>query len=303
MEEFDHICEGADAQGTPRDHGLSERLQLGDSGVDERERTPRAPLNRSNLWKATLEQAIQAAVVPRLLASLAQPHEERPSRTLTSGPDLTDHLSIFVDLVLRTDAEAALTYIAALQAGGASGESICLDLLTPAARRLGGMWIEDSCDFMDVTVGVQRLHRILRMLGSDRPNGAGNSSVHNRILLTPAPGESHVFGVAIVEKFFVDAGWDVTRASESDFIDTLKIRWFDVMGFSLSENRNLDRLKTAIAGARSQSLNPHLRILVGGPVFLDKPDLAKRVGADAMAQDALSAVLWAGNLPDPSVIV
>ncbi len=319
MEEFDHISDSSDAQGSTREHHLSAPSRSDDSRSDERGRGSRTTLNRPDPWKARLEYAIQAEVVPRLLASLAPHSSGRAHRppahagapatppatppATFRAPALKERLDEFVDLLLKTDAEDALAYVARLQAEGASGESICLDLLTPAARRLGAMWDEDSCDLMEVTVGVQILHRILRLLRPERASVAGTASSGKRILLVPAPGESHVFGAAIVEKFFQDARWDVMRAAEKAFLDDLKTGWFDVAGFSLSMDRNLEWLKNAIATARRQSANPKLRILVGGPVFLDDPGLVKAVGADAMAEDAPSAVLWAERLPDRNVIV
>jgi methanogenic corrinoid protein MtbC1 len=50
-------------------------------------------------------------------------------------------------------------------------------------------------------------------------------------------------------------------------------------------------------------MNPDLRVMVGGPVFLDNPKLVGEVGADAMATDAPSAVLWAENLLNRQILV
>jgi hypothetical protein len=55
-------------------------------------------------------------------------------------------------------------------------------------------------------------------------------------------------------------------------------------------------LQNAVAAARRRSANPDLRVLVGGPAFLDNPELVRLVGADAMAMDAPSAVVSAVNL-------
>ena len=62
---------------------------------------------------------------------------------------------------------AARTYVEALRAQGVSLESLYLDLLAGAARRLGEWWASDLCDFADVTVGVGRLQQILRELSPE----------------------------------------------------------------------------------------------------------------------------------------
>ena len=299
MDEFDQFAEGGDPQPGRRD----QRIYMGDGENRAPGWLPKSPPERIASWIATLEQVIKVEVLPRLIAAHPKPPSGQTPGAPAHGPALADHLDDFIRLLLKPDGDAALARVAALQADGALSQSICLDLLTPAARRLGLLWIEDDCDFLEVTVGVQILHRILRTLRSDRLANAEGDSLHNRFLLTAAPGETHVFGVAIVEKFFHDAGWDVVRSNETAFMDELKTRWFHLAGFSLSENRNLGRLETAITKARRCSVNPDLRILVGGPVFLDNPELAKRAGADAMAHDAASAVIWAGNLRYQNVVV
>jgi methanogenic corrinoid protein MtbC1 len=50
------------------------------------------------------------------------------------------------------------------------------------------------------------------------------------------------------------------------------------------------RLAVTIEKVREASLNPDLRILVGGHAFISEPDLAREVGADAMATDGQDAV-------------
>ena len=50
--------------------------------------------------------------------------------------------------------------------------------------------------------------------------------------------------------------------------------------------------------ADDASCNPAIGVMVGGPVFLEHPELVRRVGADASAVDAATAVLLAQRLFD-----
>ena len=74
--------------------------------------------------------------------------------------------------------------------------------------------------------------------------------------------------------------------------------WFDVVGLTLSSGTRLDQLATAIRSVRDASCNPAIGVMVGGPVFLEYPELVQRVGADASAVDAATAVLLAQRLLD-----
>jgi methanogenic corrinoid protein MtbC1 len=255
MEEFDHISGGADPQGGRRSH----QMDIDGADLEPSTRARETCQNTAALWKATLERVIQREVLPRLMRSHTPRREPKGAREQAQGLALREHLDDFVELLLSPDAQAALAYAKALRREGGADHSIFLELLAPAARRLGLLWDDDRCDFMEVTVGLQRLQQILRTL---RPEGSGErtgAAARNRILLAPAPGETHVFGVAIVEKFFVDAGWDVRQASETTFVDELKRGWFHVAGFSLSQDSNGDRLAAAIAEARKHSVNADLR--------------------------------------------
>ncbi|MGQ3177612.1 MAG: cobalamin B12-binding domain-containing protein, partial [Blastomonas fulva] len=56
-----------------------------------------------------------------------------------------------------------------------------------------------------------------------------------------------------------------------------------------------------IARIRQQSCNPHIGIMVGGPIFTANPALAAKVGADATAPNAPTAVLIAQKLFDTAI--
>jgi hypothetical protein len=93
---------------------------------------------------------IESEIIPRLLMAHSSGENRKRSRLLrTITPD---EASRFAVLPLRLEAAALLEEVDAFIAKGASVETICLDLLAPAARRLGEMWDNDECDFLDVTM-------------------------------------------------------------------------------------------------------------------------------------------------------
>ena len=292
MEEFDRASEMGEPQGGRRDH----RADIEAVDMDQSAHMAAAFPRSASAWKARLERVLHREVLPRLMLSLGAQGASEPKQDQQAGASLAVWLDDFVHVLLKPDPDESLAFVEKMRAEGGAHHAIFLDLLAPAARRLGNLWDNDDCDFMEVAVGVQRLQRILRVLSPIRSGGEGGDGGRSRVLLLPAPGETHLFGIAIVEKFFLDAGWDVTQSTEHDFLEKVSASWFDVIGFSMSYYRNLDRLGQAVAAARRRSANPDLRVLVGGPAFLDNPDLVAKVGADAMAIDAPSAVVSATNL-------
>ena len=292
MEEFDHVSEQGETQRGRRDH----RADMESADRSQSARMAGGYPRSASAWKARLERVIHTEVLPRLMLSHLPRGAAETTRDQQVGETHCDWLEDFVQVLLKPDPDEALAFVERLRDPGGVNHAIFLELLVSAARRLGNLWDNDDCDFMEVAVGMQRLQRILRVLSPIRSGAEGGDGGRNRVLLLPAPGETHLFGIAIVERFFQDAGWDVTQSNEHEFLDKLAASWFDVVGFSMSYTRDVDKLRTAVSAARRRSANPDLRVLVGGLAFLDDPDLVAKVGADAMAADAPSAVRSAVRL-------
>ncbi len=267
----------------------------------------------ASLWRASRQEAAGAArsagvdrsgllrtiereIIPRLVLA------HRGMGLSPAGGECAvsaDHVGELVHLVLDGDADAVIAFVRKLHRDGLGYESIYLDVVTPVARRLGDMWLSDECDFSGVTLGVWQLQRVLHecSAGFHAERAAAHSG--GRILLAAMPGEQHTFGVSMLSEFFRRAGWQVTELPSvraAELVAAVGRGSFDVVGLSLSSELKLDALGTLIRELRRAAGRGALGIMVGGPVFLDRPDAAIRVGADASARDARSAVALAQDL-------
>lgn len=248
---------------------------------------------------ARLVRTIEGEIVPRLVLTRRVIHAaDKCKGRETRVPDAAD-IKELVRLLLMHDAGVASAYVNAVRQRGASLEIVCLKLLAPAARELGLLWEEDECDFMQVTVGLCRLHQLLRELGGEFREDESTSKVDRRVLLAPIPGEQHIFGITLVAQFLRRAGWDVWHefpASMTEILEVLRQNWFAVVGLSVGNATRLDDVATIITNMRRTSRNRAVGILVGGPVLVAKPELASLVGADATAIDGEEAVLRAEQI-------
>ncbi len=248
---------------------------------------------------ARLVRTIEGEIVPRLvLARRVSPSTGNSKDRVIKAPDASD-VQELVRLLLVHDVAVASGYVEAVRARGATLENVCLDLLAPAARGLGLMWELDECDFLQVTVGLCRLHQLLREISAEfRPEETDNSS-ERTVLLAPIPGEQHTFGIMLVAQFLRRAGWDVWHEfpdSLSSILDVVRQHSFTVVGLSVGCDTRLDEVASLIRAIRGGSRNRSVGILVGGPVLSMNPDAAKLVGADATAIDGLQAVAQADYL-------
>lgn len=249
--------------------------------------TVRAPAADS---PQALARVIESAILPRLRA----PHSDNMSDPGAGRAGIpAGAADQFAAAALTDELRGLLDRVDALLASGVPVETVYLDLLAPAARRLGIWWESDACDFFDVTMGLWRLQEVLQALSAFAPWSAPLAATARRALFAPAPGEQHGFGAALVEEFFRRAGWQTWNAPAADAaeLETLvAARGYDVIGLTVSVERHLAALPATIAGLRRASRNPDIIVLVGGRVFVVDPGLAARVGADATATDAAAAV-------------
>jgi MerR family transcriptional regulator, light-induced transcriptional regulator len=241
----------------------------------------------------TIGQALEFDLIPRLLA-----HARATAGQHAAHPPLTiGDVERFVADLLHPDENRATDRVEALRSAGASLEQICLELFSPAARDLGVRWEEDESDFLDVTVGLGRMQRILREIGASI--NASISADAGQAFLCGLREEQHSLGLAMVAEFFVVDGWGVTVGPPlgvNDVEQEVRLRWYDVVGVSTGLGERIPKVRDMIARIREASVNPDLAVLVGGRAFQEDPTLVERVGADASAPDAAQAPMVARTL-------
>jgi len=247
-------------------------------------------LGQSGLTR--LAHTIETEVVPNLVrAGRANRRESARRGAPEWQPDAGD-VTEFAGLVLTRGDRVAASYIDWLRLRGTSMESIYLDLLAPSAHHLGTLWEEDRADFAQVTVGLGRLQQIMREMSPAFLNEADPPLSGRRALIAPVEGEQHTFGALMVGDFFVRAGWTVKAppsATRRQLSDLVRREWFCIVGLSLNNERLLGVMEEEIAAIRTISCNREIRVMAGGNVFVENPNLAMRLGADFSATDARSA--------------
>mgnify|MGYP006281746571 CR=1 FL=1 len=273
------------------------------SGSTRTGSTPAAERDSPAFPVGALLKAFEENVIPSLLEAsrqrpLAVQQEETRETASRARPSDVNRLA---QAALEAEHGALHGHINALRARGFSLEAIFLDLLAPAARRLGKQWERDQIDFVAVTTALGRIHQVVRELSAVTPppqtrRRAGGSP---RILLAVTPGEQHNLGLLMVAELFQREGWEVVSKlapSQEELIQAVEQTAFDAIGLSLGSEVRLNALISTIGALRTSSKNPDVGVMVGGAVFALTPEIARRVPADAVAADAASAVRLAETL-------
>lgn len=273
---------------------------------------------RQSNQAAELSGLIEKLVIPKLFSDNRAKSQRLGEQGLAElvgtdrkRPITSEDVVAFSDLTLVSEASTLLDFIDNCLATGSSVEAIYVDLLAPAARRLGKFWEDDSEDFVDVTMGLWRLQEVLRELALRVP--PSNNSAHGQrsALFTTMPGEQHSFGTLMVAECFHRAGWDadvLIEPSQSELMQKFSDSYYSLAGLTISNDCTSAALTRLIAEIKANSRNPGICVMIGGRLVNENPNLAELCGADGTAEDANGAIAIANSLvpvavPAPDLLV
>lgn len=252
--------------------------------------------------QSALLRTIEGEVIPRLILAhrgvVADGNrcDDVTSPLRPGSSEITE----LARIVLRGNNAEAVAYLRGLQTLGMNTETIYLELLAPVARHFGVLWETERSDFVEVTVGLQRLQDLAHQLSdANETSSSSTAKSGRRALFVALPGEQHVFGTQLVGEFLRRAGWDVwdaPGANEADILSLVRGEWFALVGFSISTSAQLDSLAALVRKVRKASINRDVRIMAGGLPFAGHPERVAKVGADATALDGKDAVKQAEHL-------
>ncbi len=255
------------------------------------------PSDDGTLSDDSINSIIEGEILPRLL--MAHSSGNAPGMANSTSEIHPTDANRFATLPLTHEAASLLEEVDAYLDEGVSVEAIYLDLLAPAARRLGEMWEADTADFVDVTMGLWRLQEVMREVASKSPPIIEALSAPHTALFAPMPGDQHTFGAIMIEDVFARAGWNseiLPRPERRELLDTVAARAFDVVGLTLSRDCPSAAIASLLKAIRGVSANPHVSILIGGRMVNQNPAIVAEVGADGTGVDARDALKVAERL-------
>lgn len=224
--------------------------------------------------KRPLQQTLASHVIPQLLG-------QKPYRA-----GLIEHGHTLGRACLSTQTGAAQDCARRLLAQGLGMESLYTQTIPQAARLFHDWWAADEIDFVAVTHATFQLEELIYALSVDfvmTNRGEHQAGQGCSALLVSTPGSHHSLGLLILSQFFKRHGWQVISANQyeaSDICNAVRSEWVDILGISMSDGKQVAVMKQLINQARRTSSNPHLQVMVGGPLLRFQADLAALVGAD-----------------------
>jgi len=189
--------------------------------------------------------------------------------------------------------EETMTLLRAWRDQGRSWPDIYLHGISPTAQLMGDWWVTDQMDFASMSIAMARLQAAMYALSPEFMAGSRPVQGAPRRLLLVNAASQHSLGSLMVAEFFRLAGWRVQMAhapSAQELSLALQSDWFDVLGVGISMEQQVPEVQRALSGARQRSANPGIKIMLGGPLIQQRPDLVHVLGADFSADAADEAV-------------
>ena len=251
---------------------------------------------RRQLRTDQLLSAVENELIPRLLVTHATDVGPVRGDAPAAGPwAAPDEIRRFAELCVEDTSDLLNRHVSKLLSRDVTLEAVYLYLIAPAARHLGDAWSADELSFVDVQLGLCRLHQLVCECDSIGERRDGEADAFS-ILLSAVPGDQHTFGVTLAADFFRRRGWRVSNLAglERDhLLERVATTSYSAVGFSLHSDGFARALPALVRRVREISANPDVLVLVGGDYFARHPRAAEEAGADLAAEDAHRAVALA----------
>jgi len=197
---------------------------------------------------------------------------------------------LFVEAILAGQRRPALAIALSALQDGARLVDIYADVLQESLYEVGRRWEVGAISVADEHMATAIVQFVLaHLFGRIQP-----AAPRGKALITGVAGELHQVGANIVADALEAEGWSVrflgVNVPQDAILSAIDEHEPIVIGISATRLPSVSRVRELIEAIRARPGRPAPRILVGGGIFRQRPELASCVGADATAGDVRSAV-------------
>jgi methanogenic corrinoid protein MtbC1 len=197
----------------------------------------------------------------------------------------------YLNFLLDGDRQQASRLIRDAAESGTPVRDIYLDVFQSAQREIGRLWYAGEINVAQEHYASAATQFIMAQL---YPYVFSSEKINRRLVAACAQGELHEIGLRMVTDFFEIEGWDTyylgANQPVSGLIQTLSMYETDVLAISASMMFHRRYVAEVIQQTKESGVGDSLRIIVGGYLFNQFPEMYKDLGADGYAHDAQDAI-------------
>lgn len=218
---------------------------------------------------------------------------DAPPSYIDSRAPLSDLANSYLQALLSVDRNEARKLIHTAIQKGTRVEDIYYYVFEPVQYEVGRLWQMNHISVAQEHYCTATTELIMGELHRDRDEIDLGPYF---FLGTCVAGGYHSVGIRMVSELLEAAGWKVyftgANTPASNILDLISQFTINVLGISASTPMDLPQVRKLIQSVRESS-KADTKIMVGGRVFNDFPDLWRKVGADGWEKNAVSAVAMA----------
>lgn len=216
---------------------------------------------------------------------------------ITGENPLKEEVTMYLDFLLNGKRQEANQLISDLISKETSIKDIYQHIFQISQYEIGRLW---QCNKITVahehycTAATQQIMSgLYSHIFSMNRNG-------KTLVACSISGELHELGIRMVTDFFEMDGWDTyylgANMPDNHLSEVLKEYKADILALSVTLPTHVSKSVALIDNLKNKDEFKNLKIMVGGYPFITNPNLWKKVGADAFAQNADDAIKKANEL-------
>jgi methanogenic corrinoid protein MtbC1 len=223
---------------------------------------PRSSRTTTEDANPDLLTTIHEEILPRLALTSFDPGAQTcADRRLP--PDV-EEIAELSRIAASQDLQGALRFIEAKVRQGLSIGTVLLQLVAPAARKLGDDWLDELRTFAEVTLGLATLQEVVHALRYGHAGGLGDRGTV--LLIAAHPGEPTV-GIDALGDSIRRAGWSVKiepSLSHAEIAKLVATERYAAVAISVSLEAQVEPLMQLMRDVKDASVNPEVILMVVG---------------------------------------
>lgn len=205
----------------------------------------------------------------------------------------------YLTALLRAERRTAVEIIEDAVRGGADVRDLYLHVFQPVQREIGRLWQNNEISVAEehyCTASTQAT------MARFYPQILATPRIGRKVVVACVGNELHEIGTRMVADFFEMAGWDGiyigANTPAGALVEMVSRERPQLVALGITMTYHLGTAAEVINRLRGDDRCANVKILAGGYVFQERPELWRSLGADASAADAAEAVVIGNNLVD-----
>ncbi len=253
-------------------------------------------------WQKALKELIEPRLsdpVVRIYSWMESKHDALIGYSMHSSngmpapsPKWKATYNAFLRALLRGDSESAMELARQSKSTNTLFKQFCVHVVQPSLYAVGKMWEKN-----EISVGSEHLASAIvnRMMSVSYIEFMKESEIkRGKAVVSAAMNQYHEIGATMVANALEADGWEVcylgANMPADELLGFVYAGRYDILALSVTMPFNLDAVRDLIGRLKGWPHERQPRVMLGGLVFRDFPELPEKLGADGFAEDCMVAV-------------